>query len=760
MADGVKKKVEYFNDRPTGKHDNSGNVEDKKKIEENHQTTGSGNSGKHAGSNKEVEKEAEYLQRELTRHSYRYHVLDDPEISDGEYDRMMARLLVIEEKYPYLSRPDSPTKRVGGPPLESFASARHSIPMLSLDNAFTDSDILDFHNRIAKALKTDEIFYTVEPKLDGLAIELRYEKGLLTLATTRGDGTTGEVITENARTISTIPLRLLKFKQCRAKESKKITGTCEPDLSGDNNHVKNNYLEEAKIPDILEVRGEVIINRMDFEKLNRMRLQKGLPLFANPRNAAAGSLRQLDSKITASRPLEIFVYGVGMVEGLEFKTHSELLQILKQLGFRINPLIEEKISIKEALSCFRKLEKLRETLPYEIDGMVIKLDSIEYQEILGVKRRSPRWAIAYKFPAVEETTKIKDIIVQVGRTGTLTPVALLEPVNIGGAIVSRATLHNEDEIRRKDIRINDNVLVIRSGDVIPKVVKVIKSKRTGDEKIFIMPDRCPVCKSPVKRIKGEAAVKCINASCPAQAKQRIQHFVSKAGFDMDGIGAKFVDQAVEKGLIHSFADLFTLEKEDLLSMERMGEKSAENILNAVQSSKSVSLKRFLFALGINHTGENAAGLIAEKFFDLNEIIKANPEDFLLIEGIGPKTAASVHDFFTNPDNIALIDNLINSGVVIENPETANYAGTADGKQTGGISGFTGKRFVLTGAMENLTRSQAKEMLENAGAKVTSAVSAKTDFLVAGNSPGSKLIKAKELGVTVIDEKTLETMLSK
>ncbi len=732
---------------------------------------GSDDSAKHEGKNLEVEKEAEYLQRELTRHSYRYHVLDDPEISDGEYDRMMARLLIIEEKYPYLSRPDSPTKRVGGPPLESFAHARHSIPMLSLDNAFTDADILDFHNRIAKALGTDEISYTVEPKLDGLAVELRYEQGLLTLATTRGDGTTGEVITENARTISTIPLRLLELEPCSsATGDKKITETCEMDSAGDKNYVKSKNYEETEIldsgraeiteiPDILEVRGEVIINRMDFEKLNKTRLEKGLPLFANPRNAAAGSLRQLDSKITASRPLEIFVYGVGLVEGLEFKSHSELLHILKQLGFRINPLIEEKISIKEVLSCFRKLEKKRETLPYEIDGMVVKLDSIEYQEILGVKSRSPKWAIAYKFPAVEETTKIKDIIVQVGRTGTLTPVALLEPVNIGGAIVSRATLHNEDEIKRKDIRIHDHVLVIRSGDVIPKVVKVVKSKRTGDEKKFSMPDTCPVCKSPVKRIKGEAAVKCINASCPAQAKQRIKHFVSKAGFDMDGIGEKFVDQAVEKGIIHSFADLFTLEKENLLSMERMGEKSAENIINAVISSKTISLKRFLFALGINHTGENAAGLIAENFSDLNEIIKANPEDFLLIEGIGPKTAASVHDFFANSDNIALIDRLINSGVIIENPKTEDDFGTADGKKTGGITSLTGKKFVLTGAMKNLTRSQAKEMLENAGAKVTSAVSKKTDFLVAGDSPGSKLIKARELGVTIIDEKMLETMLS-
>ncbi len=699
----------------------------------------------------EKKKEALYLQKELTRHSRLYHVLDDPEISDAEYDRMMTRLLDIETKYPHLSRPDSPTKRVGAPPLDSFTGAKHSIPMLSLDNAFTDSDIFDFHNRITKILKTHDILYTVEPKLDGLAVELRYENGILTLATTRGDGITGEVITDNARTIKTIPLRLLA-SDCKTSE-------------------------KIKIPSVLEVRGEVIINRNDFKKLNQTRLKNGDPLFANPRNAAAGSLRQLNSKITASRPLEIFIYGVGIVEGLEFTTHSQLLSLLKQLGFRINPLIKEKISIDGVISFFRKLEKLREDLPYEIDGMVVKVDSLKYQNILGIKRRSPRWAIAYKFPAVEETTKINDIIVQVGRTGILTPVALLEPVNIGGALVSRATLHNEDEIKRKDIRINDTVLVVRSGDVIPKIVKIIESKRTGNEKVFSMPERCPVCKSYVRRIKGEAAVKCINASCPAQAKQKIRHFVSKQGFDIDGMGAKFVGQAVEKGLITSFADLFTLTKKNILSMERMGEKSAENIINAVQASKSISLKRFLFALGINHTGENAAALIAEKFYDLNAIINAKPEDFESIEGIGPETAGSVYAFFENPENRSIIDKMISCGVVIKNPAWNRYekvgpsgrsGNTAlhsdgdngeieDGGQIG--SSIAGKKFVFTGAMETMTRSKAKEMLESAGAKVTSAVSSKTDFLVAGDSPGSKLAKARKSGVKIIDESTLKLMLS-
>ena len=721
--------------------------------------------------NVKVEKEALYLQKELIRHSYRYHVLDDPEISDGQYDRMMSRLLDIEKKYPHLSKPDSPTKRVGAPPIDSFASARHSIPMLSLDNAFTDSDIFDFHNRIAKILKTREILYTVEPKLDGLAVELRYENGILTLATTRGDGITGEVITDNARTIKTIPLRLLNLNHDSAINVNKVAVIDNPDL------LFNKKLGSTKIPLILEVRGEVIINRKDFKKLNKTRIKRGKPLFANPRNAAAGSLRQLNSKITASRPLEIFIYGVGEVKGLEFNTHSQLLRLLKQFGFRINPLIKEKISIDSVVAFFKKLEELRDNLPYEIDGMVIKVDSIEYQKILGIKRRSPRWAIAYKFPAVEETTKINDIIVQVGRTGILTPVAILEPVNIGGALVSRATLHNEDEIKRKDIRINDTVLVVRSGDVIPKIIKVIKSKRIGDENIFSMPDKCPVCKSYVRKIKGEAAVKCINISCPAQLKQRIRHFVSKAGFDIDGIGAKLVDQAVEKGLIRSFADLFILKKKALSSMERMGEKSAENIINAVQASKSISLKRFLFALGINHTGENAATLIAEKFSDLNAIINATPEDIESIEGIGHKTAASIRAFFANPDNMAAIYKMINCGVIIENPARNrsgawDYTGisddhlgttknplTPDIQKNGYIRSLAGKKFVLTGAMETMTRSKAKTILENAGAKVTSSVSSKTDFLVAGNSPGKKFAEAEKLGVKIIDEKALKAMLS-
>lgn len=667
----------------------------------------------------EIAKEAEYLQKELTRHNYKYHLLDDPEISDAEYDRMMSRLLSIEEKHPLLSTPDSPTKRVGAPPLESFETALHSVPMLSLDNGFKESDIIDFHNRISKFLKTDDILYTVEPKLDGVAVELKYENGMLTLATTRGDGITGEVITDNARTIRSVPLAL------------------SPDA-------------DAIVPSLLEVRGEVIINRTDFEKLNKKRLNLEKDIFANPRNAAAGSLRQLNSRVTAARPLEIFIYGTGLVTGIDYASHCEMFHSLKKFGFRINPLIKEKISIDEVFANYRELEKSRDDLPYEIDGMVIKVDSLKYQHELGVKKRSPRWAMAYKFPAVQESTKINDIIVQVGRTGILTPVALLEPVSIGGVTVSRATLHNEDEIEKKDIRIGDNVLVVRAGDVIPKVVKVIKSKRTGAEKSFSMPETCPVCSGGLRRIKGEAALKCINASCPAQLKRRINHFVSRAGFDIDGLGTKLVGKLVDSSLVHSFADIFSLKKEELSAMDRMADKSAANIVKAVEKSNSISLPRFIFALGIDHTGESAASLIAEKFHLLDNIKAADLEAFAGIDGIGPKTAAAVHAFFSSPENILIIDQMLENGVNIE----------VSKKRDGGDSKkeLRGKRFVLTGRMELLTRSQAKKMLENAGAKVASSVSSKTDFLVAGEAAGSKLTKAQTLGITIIDEHALAALL--
>ena len=521
------------------------------------------------------------LRQALHRHNYRYYVLDDPEISDAEYDRMMQELVKLETDFPDLMSPDSPTLRVGAPPLDKFETIEHSIPMLSLENGFNDQDIIEFDRRIKRNLNIDsDIIYTTEPKLDGVAVELVYENGRLITASTRGDGFSGELITSNVRTIPSVPLRLHTEK-------------------------------EKTIPSLLEVRGEVFIGKEAFKSLNNERLDETLPPFANPRNAAAGSLRQLDSKITAKRPLEIFVYGVGRIADLVWESHSDILYALQKLGFRINPHIRPKVTIKEVIDGYKALSEQRDLLPYDIDGMVIKVDSLALQRLLGATSRSPRWAIAYKFKAIQETTQIIDIDVQVGRTGTLTPVAHLVPVKIGGVIVSRATLHNEDEIKRKDIKIGDTVLVQRAGDVIPEVVKVITSKRTGEEKTFNMPLSCPVCDSSVIRSENEAAFRCINTSCSAQVKERIKHFASKGAFDIDGLGEKLIEQLVDKDLLFSYADIFRLKEDMLKNLDRMGSKSAGNIVRAIEDSKRITLNRFIYALGIRHVGEHVAGILAK-----------------------------------------------------------------------------------------------------------------------------------------------------
>ncbi len=655
--------------------------------------------------------EAQKLRRELTEHSYRYHVLDDPVIDDQTYDMMLRQLIDIETRYPELVTEDSPTRRIGAPPLTAFDTASHSVPMLSLDNAFNDQEILDFHARCLKTSGADALTYTAEPKLDGVAVELTYENGVLVLATTRGDGYTGEVITENIRTIKSVPLRLMDNK--------------------------------TAVPDFIEVRGEVIIRHKDFETLNQRRLDTGESVFANPRNAAAGSLRQLDSKITAQRPLTIFVYGVGVVRGLSFSTQALMLECLSDLGLPVNPLIKKDISIRQVLENFKHLESLRSELAYDIDGMVIKVDDILIRQALGEKIKSPRWAIAYKFPAMEKTSKIVDITVQVGRTGTLTPVAELVPVNIGGVTVSRATLHNADEIKRKDIRINDTALITRAGDVIPKVVKIVPAARTGEEKVFTMPETCPVCGSRVRRLEGEAAVKCINAECSAQIKERIRHFVSKKAFDMDGLGKKLVEQLVDEKLVSSFADLFHLDRETLAGLERMGLKSADNIIAAIAQSKTVSFSRFIFALGIDHTGEHAARLLAQKFADLDALMAADTQAISIIHGMGDTTAGAVTGFFSIEENIKTVKNLLDAGVSITN----DLYGDFDEKD----NAFSGKTFVLTGSLETLTRNQAKAKLLALGAKVTGSVSKKTDIVIAGSKAGSKRTKAEELGITVWDE---------
>lgn len=670
----------------------------------------------------QIKKEVKRLQKELTEHSYRYHVLDDPVISDGEYDDMLKRLIEIEDAFPQFSTVDSPTKRVGAPPLTGFAQAVHSIPMLSLDNAFHDQDVLEFHKRNVKNLNREDILYIAEPKLDGVAVELRYENGGLVQATTRGDGITGEVITQNVRTIRSVPLKL--------------------------------HEGEMSIPSLLEVRGEIIIKRTDFDHLNSSRLEQGEIVFANPRNAAAGSLRQLDSKITATRPLDIFVYGIGLVQGISFQRQSQMLAVLKNFGFPVNSHIKSGMTIDRVLKFYKELEALRESLAYEIDGMVIKVDDIQFQKQLGEKIKSPRWAVAYKFPAMQKTTMIKDIIVQVGRTGVLTPVAILEPVNIGGVMVSRATLHNEDEIKRKDIRIGDKALVMRAGDVIPKVVKIIDSERKGNEIPFGMPIYCPVCHSRVEKTKLDKSYinKCVNASCQAQLKERIKHFVSKKAFDIDGLGKKIVDQLVDEGLLKTFADVFSLEKEKLTCLDRMAEKSATNLIQSIEKSKNISLRCFIYALGIDHTGENAAKLISERFSTIEDIMETSEEVLQEIDGIGPEIALAICKFFAHRENKEMIENIISSGVIITNDQSV----IAESRE----NMFNNKRIVLTGTLQTMTRNEAKSQLETLGASITSSISSKTDFLIAGEKAGSKLEKAKSLGVEIMDETRFVAFLKK
>ncbi len=666
----------------------------------------------------DIVKRVENLRDNLHRHNYRYYVLDDPEISDGEYDRMMRELIRLETAHPGLSSPDSPTRRVGAPPLEKFETVDHSVPMLSLDNAFSDSDIIDFDRRIKKILKHDDkIIYTAEPKLDGIAVELVYEDGKLGRASTRGDGVRGELITSNVRTIRSVPILLQKNKT-------------------------------IKVPAILEVRGEVFLGKEGFRQLNEERLRQKQAPFANPRNAAAGSLRQLDSKITAKRPLEIFFYGIGIIEGPVTQSHWEALRVLQLLGFRINPHIRPRISLEEVLEYYQELKENRSMLPYDIDGMVVKVDRVSSQQRLGTTSRSPRWAIAYKFKAMQEITRIEDIKIQVGRTGVLTPVARLMPVIVGGAMVSRATLHNEDEIEKKGIRIGDAVLVQRAGDVIPEVVKVIVSKRTGTETAFVMPKRCPVCDSFVTRARDESATRCINSTCPAQVKERIKHFTSKGAFDIDGLGDKLVEQLVDRGLLSSYADIFQLEEEQLIHLQRMGTKSARNLLLAIERSKKVTLSRFVYALGIRHVGEHVAGILADKYRIFKSLSNASTDDLKSIEGIGPVLAESLPKFFKQNENRVTISRILDFGVQVvhHNFEKRDV--------------LDGKIFVLTGTLVTMTRSEARNLIKMAGGNVARSVTRNTDYLVVGESPGSKLDLARERHIEIIDEAVLKRLISK
>jgi len=658
----------------------------------------------------------EDLRQALHHHNYRYYVLDDPEISDAEYDRFMNELIALERRHPRLVTPDSPSQRVGAPPLDKFESVPHAVPMLSLDNGFEEEDIFEFDRRVRRLLQVDEsVLYTAEPKMDGVAVELVYEEGVLKTASTRGDGVTGERITANVRTIRSVPFLL-------------------------------NRSSANRIPSLLEVRGEVFIGLRGFQRLNEERRKRELPPFANPRNAAAGSLRQLDSRITAERPLEIFFYGIGRMRDPAPQTHGELLHMLRSLGLRTNPLARSQITIFETVDYYRALADRRLDLEYDIDGVVVKVDDIDAQQRLGATSRSPRWAIAYKFSAVQETTRLLGIEVQVGRTGALTPVAKLEPVSIGGVTVRRATLHNEDEIRRKDIRIGDRVLVQRAGDVIPEVVKVIDSARNGMERAFDFPERCPACGSRAVRMQGEAVSRCMNSRCEAQLKERIRHFGSKAAFDIDGLGEKLVDQLVEKGLVKTYADLFRLDAETLSRLDRMGEKSAENLIAALEAGKRVLLSRFIYALGIRHVGEHVASILADRFGKLDKWIAAPEDELAAVDGVGPVIAASIRAFFGRHENREVVEQLKDAGVKIHHEK----------KETD-LGGLAGKVFVLTGALSGMTRDDAKRRIEAAGGKVTGSVSGKTDYLVVGGEPGSKLERAQQLGVEILNEEAFEAL---
>ncbi|HRS90759.1 MAG TPA: NAD-dependent DNA ligase LigA [Candidatus Marinimicrobia bacterium] len=662
-----------------------------------------------------LREKAKELRRQIETANYNYYVLDNPTISDAEYDRLMRELEQLEAAYPELRTPDSPTQRVGAQPLDEFKTVTHRVPMLSLDNAMDEGEIRDFAIRVQKSLPGETVQFVCEPKIDGLAVELVYENGVFISGSTRGDGITGEDITQNLKTIRSIPLRLM------------------PNLP---------------IPTLLEVRGEVYMDKADFQRLNEQQLKEGKPLFANPRNSAAGSVRQLDPQITAKRPLKIFCYGLGSLEGYSFQTHHEFLEALIKWGFRVNPLIEITKEVEALIAYYHKIESIRDSMPYDIDGVVYKVDSLAQQAKLGIKSRSPRWAIAGKFKAQQEVTQIIDIEASVGRTGAITPVAHLTPVQIGGVTVSHATLHNQDEIDRKDIRIGDWVVVQRAGDVIPQVVKVITERRTGNEKRYSIPANCPVCGTPVVREEDEAKHRCPNINCPAQIKASIEHFASKRAMNIEGLGEKLIEQLVDSGLIKNVADIYSLRKEQLLSLERMGEKSAQNLLDAIAASQNVSLARFIYALGIRNVGEHMAKVLAKAFGSLERLSQASEEELMAVEGVGPIVARSVRNFFNAESNRQTIEKLLSSGIRISSEQ--------DYKQKEEIAG---KTFVFTGTLANFTREEAQALVEKYGGKSASSVSKKTDYVVVGENAGSKAETARQLGVKILNEAEFLELIS-
>ncbi|HHW20838.1 NAD-dependent DNA ligase LigA [Thermodesulfovibrio thiophilus] len=654
----------------------------------------------------EIKKEIEKLVKELNYHNYRYYVLDSPVISDEEYDMMLRRLKELEEQWGY-TLPDSPTQRVGAAPSEKFEKVEHREPMLSLDNAFSIEELREFDARVRRLLGTNEsIEYTVEPKYDGLAVELSYKNGLFFKASTRGDGYVGEDITQNIKTIKAIPLR--------------IEGV-------------------DKVPDEIDIRGEVYMNIDEFERINKERQKRGEPVFANPRNAASGSVRQLDPSITASRKLHMACYGIGYYAGIEIKSQFDFIEWLRKARFPIPAYIKIARGVDEVINAIKELEKIRQTYPFETDGAVVKVNDFELQKRLGTKTREPRWAIAYKYPAHQGITRLIDILPSVGRTGVITPVAILEPVRIGGVTVSKSTLHNWDEIKRKNIKIGDYVIVERAGEVIPHIIGVVVDRRTGNETEPVAPAHCPICGAKIVREPGEVALKCINFNCPAQVEERIKHFASRRAMNIEGLGDKTVSLLHERGLIKNFVDIYKLQQDHLRDLPGFAELSSKKLIEAIERSKRTTLARFIYALGISQVGEYAAKLLAEHFRTIEDLYHVKMEQLIKIPQIGEKTARAIEQFFNNEENLKAIDELKRMGLTVDNPDYQEKEKPLP------IKGLT---FVITGTLPR-PRHEVQEIIEQAGGRVSSSVSRNTDYLVVGEDPGSKLTKAQELGVKTV-----------
>lgn len=663
--------------------------------------------------NKRPDQRIDALIREIEHHNHQYYVLDQPEVPDAEYDRLFKELQKLETEYPELKRSDSPTQRVGDKPLDEFKKVTHRVPMLSLANAFSEEDLVAFDERVHRLLdrsSSTELEYHAELKFDGLSMSLTYEDGVLVHAATRGDGVTGEDVTHNIRTIRSIPLRL----------------------------------KTTRPPRLIEIRGETIFPIKDFEKLNKEQAAKGLKVFANPRNAAAGTIRQLDPRITASRPIRAFWYGVGACEGLKFATLNELQETFKDWGLAIGQYREVCKGASGVMKFYKKIEKLRDSLPYEIDGIVVKLNHFKEIDQAGYISRSPRGMLAFKYAPRQETTQIKDIIIQVGRTGALTPVAVVEPVLVGGVTVQRATLHNQDEIDRKDIRIGDTIVIQRAGDVIPEVVEVIKSKRKGNERGFRIPDECPACGKPVSR--EDAAVRCMNRDCPGRLLPRLRHFVMKDAMNIEGLGVKILEHLIEAELVVSWGDIYGLTRDQILGLEGFKEKSTDNLLEAIEASRKPELHRLIFALGIRHVGERTAKVLAKHFGTIEALAAASEDELCEVEEVGPEVASGIREFFSDADRLKELKALLKHVEPI-----------APKRISGGK--FTGKTFVLTGTLPTLSRSDATALIEAQGGKVSGSVSKNTDYVVAGESAGSKLDKAQKLGVKILDEDQLQKLMS-